>query len=78
MENPGPFAAGTLVVTDTVLNAFPASNAINSIAFKSSSDESDVVEAADRGIPVEYGANAFITANDVEMGQFDLLKGDMV
>ena len=84
VENPGAFASGTLVVTDTGLNAFPDSNSITAIVAKGTSDETDVARDSDRQIRIEYGANTVLgsifsaTTTDVEIGRFDLLKGDTI
>jgi len=67
-------AAGALTVTQTFTETFPASNTI-----ASASDETLKLSDEDRQIRFEYAASGFVSpGDDVELGRFDLVKGDRI
>jgi len=77
--NPLANSVGTLTVTDRGSDPFPDANSIGSVTLKGALDHSDKIGDADRRIRVEYEASGLIAPGfDVEMGRFDLLKGDTI
>jgi Ca2+-binding RTX toxin-like protein len=78
-ENPLPAATSDLIVTDLGAEFFPDFGSINTITAKGVGDESDAIADADGRIRIEYTtATSVGAAGDVEMGRFDLRKGDML
>jgi Ca2+-binding RTX toxin-like protein len=76
-ENPLAGATSDLTVTDLGFEFFPDAGSTN-ITAKSVSDETDMI-ASDRGRQrIEYFDPTFVGSADVEMGRFDLRKGDLV
>lgn len=77
--NPLTNSMGTLTVSDRGVDFFPEAGSITAVTPKGVADHSDKVADADRRIRVEYEANGFVfPATDVELGRFDLIKGDTV
>lgn len=78
-ENPLVTAVSDVTITHRGTQFFADSNSINAITEGSTNDESDVIADADRQIRIEYTVQTSIaTGSDVEMGRFDLVKGDML
>jgi Ca2+-binding RTX toxin-like protein len=70
----------TLTVIDNSTEFFPDANAINSITAKGASDNTDVFANTDGSgrQRLEYREATSVSSADIEMGRFDLQKGDMV
>lgn len=78
-ENPLVAATSDMIITQLGVEFFPDTNSINSIVAKGGFDESDLFNDADGGIRIEYVTPTNIgPGTDVEMGRFDLVKGDRV
>jgi Ca2+-binding RTX toxin-like protein len=73
-----PFSVGTLIVTELWVDAFPDPGSIAGITAKGLGDRSDAIADLDRKIRVEFEASTVVDVLDVEMGRFDLEKGDVV
>jgi len=68
------FVSGDLIVSAGIAETFPAGNTI-----AAASDETLKLADEDRQIRFEYTVNDFISpGSDVEVGRFDLAKGDRV
>ena len=81
--NPGNALAtvtSTLTVTDRGVQFFPDANAINLITQDQITDNTDLLTNHDgnRQQRVEYVTATNVTSGDIEMGRFDLRKGDVV
>lgn len=68
----------TLTVTDNGTEFFPNSNSINVISAGSIDDETSGFASGGGPFRIEYSKPAFVGGNDVEMGRFDLAKGDVL
>lgn len=78
-ENPLGPADSSLTVIDSGSEFFPDANSINVITAKSANDESDTLHSASERIRLEYTEPTSVgSAGDVEMGRFDLKKGDVL
>jgi Ca2+-binding RTX toxin-like protein len=79
-ENGLTVAVSDLTVTDLGARFFPDFASISGITAKGNGDQSDVFAAPDRRpIRIEYAVATSVTSGgDVEMGRFDLLKGETV
>ena len=76
-ENPLPFTAGTVTVTDFGIAFFPGAGAINSIITEGSSDRTDVFREEDGSLRVEF-AGAVDFPTDVDIARVDLEKSDIL
>lgn len=71
-------ANSTVTIIDHSTRFFPDANSINAITAKSASDASDFLDDEDGKIRVEFTEPTSVSTADIEMGRFDLRKGDTI
>jgi Ca2+-binding RTX toxin-like protein len=77
-ENPLPTVVTTLTVTDNGTEFFPDAGSINSIAELGILDETATLSSDGVPFRVEYAEVTLVSSGDVEMGRWDLQKGDVI